>query len=174
MSDMNWFPGLSLVPNSHPMFVHFPIAFWIGALFICCLGIWRSTSGLFRAGSWLFHLGTLSGAVAVASGFLATSSMTHEEPGHDLVHVHRNFMVAAAALSLAVSAVVFLLRRHDGRRPRLAQAGLIALVVGVATLGADRGAMLVYGYGVGVRDEPPPMSSQHHHDDATPSLHEHK
>tara|TARA_R110002094_G_scaffold27445_4_gene40501 strand:+ start:1225 stop:1740 length:516 start_codon:yes stop_codon:yes gene_type:complete len=171
---MNWLPGLSLLPNSHPMLVHFPIAFWVGALCFCWLGVLRSTSGLFRMGSWLLHLGTLSGVAAVVSGFLATSSMTHDEPGHDLVHVHRNFMVATAAISLAASCAVLLMRRRDAWRPRCVQAGLITLVVGLATLGADRGALLVYGYGLGVRDNPPSTTPQHAHGDAPSSPHEHK
>lgn len=172
---MNWLlPGLSVVPNSHPMFVHFPIAFWLGALLFCCLGVLRPKSGLFRAGRWLLHLGTLSGAVAVASGFLATAAMNHAAPGHELVHVHRNFMVTASVLSLALSCVVFALRRHDGIRPRLTQVALLLLLAGVVALGADRGAMLVFGYGMGVRTQAPTSETPGDHEDAAPHAHEHK
>jgi uncharacterized membrane protein len=146
-------------------------AFWFGALLFCCLGVLRPKSGLFGAGRWLLYFGTLSGTVAVASGYLATEAMDHAAPGHDLVHVHRNFMIAAAGLSLVASCVMFALRRSEQRRRRLTQVALLALIVAVAELSADRGAMLVFGYGVGVRAEPPPAATHNDQGEAVPDDH---
>ena len=172
---MDWMlPGLAAVSNSHPMLVHFPIAFWLGALLFCCLGLVRPDSGLFRAGRWLLHVGTLSGAVALASGYFATAAMDHEAPGHEIVHVHRNFMIAAAILSLAASCAMFVLRHNSQRWLLLAQVALLAVVSSVAALGADRGALLVYGHGLGVRAEPAPSASERGHGDEAPHAHEHK
>lgn len=40
-------PGLAAAPNIHPLFVHFPIAFWLAALLFCCLALLRPGAGLF-------------------------------------------------------------------------------------------------------------------------------
>ena len=172
---MNWLlPGLSTLPNSHPMFVHFPIAFWFGALLLCCLGLLIPKSSLFSVGRWLLHLGTLSGVVAATSGYFATAAMDHAVPGHELVHVHRNFMIAASVLSVAASIVMCVLRRNSRTVPRLMQVALLSVLAGVTALGADRGAMLVFGYGMGVRTESPPTNAHGGHGDAATTEHDHK
>jgi len=172
---MDWLlPGLSLVPNVHPMLVHFPIAFWLGALLLSGLGVWRAKTGLFEVGRLLLHLGTLSGAVAIVSGYLAAAELGHSAPGHELVHVHRNWMIVASGLSLAISIVMFAFRNRHETRSRLAQVGLLAGLAAVVTLGADRGAALVYGYGVGVRGEAPASQGEQGAHESTPHTHEHK
>ncbi len=172
---MDWLlPGLAAVPNSHPLWVHFPIAFWLGALLFCACGLASPDSVSFRIGRWLLHLGTLSGLAEVVSGYLATAVMDHEAPGHEIVHVHRNFMIVAAALSITASVAMFLLRRDGRRRLRLAQVFMLAIVSGVAALGADRGALLVYGHGIGVRAGPQPLAPDEDHGAPAPHTHEHK
>ena len=170
---MSWlFPGLFELPNLHPLFVHFPIAFWFGAFALSCLGAWRSATA-FQLGIWMLHLGTLTGLVAVVSGFVAAAPLDHAAAGHDLVHVHRNLMLVASILSVIASATVFLLRRDHGRRSHLTQVALIAAVAGLAALGADRGAVLVYRHGVGVGTAPAGAAPEHGHDN-TPHTHEHR
>ncbi len=39
-------PGLNALLNYHPLFVHFPIALWLAALFFEALSLWRRTSNV--------------------------------------------------------------------------------------------------------------------------------
>lgn len=145
-------PGLAAAQDVHPMLVHFPIALWAAGLLFWVLGL-RHREELWRAGRWLLYLGALSAVAAVASGLWAADRIGHDTPGHDLVHVHRNFMIAATALGAATAALAWMGRtRTDGWTRAGLLAGLV-LTVAVCALGADRGALLVYGHGIGMGNE---------------------
>lgn len=160
------FPGLSEMPNAHPYFVHFPIVLLPTALLFWVLAVVFRRDDLFRFGSWLLCLGILSAAVAVATGLWAMDRMGHDFPGHDLVHVHRDFMLVASALAALAAIAAFFARNTRRRLVRgMLSAGLLAAVL-VAALGADRGARLVYVHGIGTRKavheekSPPPVTEK--------------
>lgn len=157
-------PGLDAVPHLHPLFVHFPIVLWLAALLFWGLAAFRNSDSLFRLGRWLLYLGTAGAAVAVTTGLIAADQLGHESPGHDLVHTHRDFMLIAAGIGLAVTAVAFLLRRRTSQAVRWLLIGGLLATNAVTVLGADRGALLVFGYGIGSAELEPPESSHHHHD----------
>lgn len=155
-------PGLTSAPNLHPMVVHFPIAFWVAATGAWCLALARRRDDAWRFGRWLHLLGLIGAAVALGFGFWATNETGHEGPGHDLVHVHRDLMLVASAIALAVTAVAWW--RRDATRA--CRAGLTAgslVLLGVMTVGADRGAELVFRHGIGVAGEEPPHGHDHEH-----------
>lgn len=157
-------PGLSGVPNPHPIFIHFPIALWPTAVLFLTIGILRDQSSVWRAGTWVLHLGTLSAIIAIITGYIAADQLGHDSPGHGLVHTHRNIMITATISSTLVSAATFLTRKS---LTRTIQWGLL-MFTGVATLaamaGADRGGEMVYRYSVGTRGETPPAADGHAHD----------
>lgn len=163
--------GLSSAPNLHPMVVHFPIAFWVAATGAWLLAVARKRDEAWRFGLWLHLLGLLGAAVAVAFGFWATEKMGHDSPGHELVHVHRDIMLWATGLALTVTALGWWKRTAKLRAPLTA---LSVVLVGLLTVGADRGAELVFRYGMGVAHETPPESTHtHSHDDDHGEAHEH-
>lgn len=145
-------PGLTSAPNSHPMLIHFPISFWVAGAAAWAWAAARKGDQVWRFGTWLHTLGATTGAVATIAGFLASESLGHDAPGHDLVHVHRDIMLAATLLSI-VSTVLAWWKRDAGRAWRAGLALSAGLLVVVASLGADRGALLVYGHGVGVAED---------------------
>lgn len=155
-------PGLLFAPNLHPMMVHFPIAFWLAASGAWAVGLVRRNDASWRFGIWLHTLGFTGATLAVAFGFWASAQMGHGSPGHDLVHVHRNFMLVATAISALITVVSWWKRDADGRWRFILSAMSVVLVV-VMTIGADRGAELVFRYGVGVANDPPPHA-MHEHD----------
>ena len=154
-------PGLEAAPNIHPMLVHFPFALWLAALLIWAAFVATRKDGLWSTGRLLLTLGTLGGMAAVASGYWATDQMGHTAPGHDLVHVHRNWMVATTVLAALTTAGAWLYR-GSSFGPRLGLVGLLLVTGGLLTAGADRGAELVYRYGVGVLNEAPPSEGHDH------------
>ena len=83
-------PGLASAPNVHPMLVHFPLALLPVALAVALLTLWRRHTFLDQMARSLVYVGTLGTIVALATGYLATWSMGHDAPGHDLIHIHRN------------------------------------------------------------------------------------
>jgi uncharacterized membrane protein len=153
------FPGLAAAPNPHPVFVHFPIALWLTALLFWALAVLRRGDELWRVGRWLLYLGSLGALVSVASGLWAAGQLGHDSPGHDLVHVHRNWMLAASALGLATTVAAFVTRRSAIPGVRWLLSVLLVVTAVVLVLGADRGALLVFGDRLGSGVKVPAESS---------------
>ena len=155
-------PGLSRAQNIHPLFVHFPLALWALAVLFYLVGALREQEELVRFGRWLLYFGTLGGLLAVGSGLWATSEMGHDAPGHDMVHTHRNLMLVATGLAALVCGAAFLLRKLKNSWARWGLVCGLGVTNLVATLGADRGALLVFSYGVGVSRLVAAIAEQHH------------
>lgn len=141
-------PGLD-ASNIHPLFVHFPIAFWVAATGAWSLAVLRRTDDAWKFGLWLHLLALLGAGAAIAAGYWATNLLGHDAPGHDKVHVHRDYMLIATGLAAVITGVAWW-KREGGQRWRVGSALASLVLLGVMTLGADRGAELVYRYGVGV------------------------
>jgi len=142
-------PGLKDALNYHPMFVHFPIVLWLAALLFQVLALWRSSDEMQRASTRMLYLGTLAAIVTVLTGLAAENSVP---PGDAMraVGIHETLMLVATSLALALCIFAFFTRKNfTAQLRKLMLLGLAVLAV-LLTIGADRGAQLVYGYGSAV------------------------
>jgi uncharacterized membrane protein len=166
------FPGLAALQNIHPVFVHFPIAFFTGALAMEALAVLRDER-FHPVATWLLYLGALSAVVTVLTGadaanrLAAAEALGHNAPGHEQIHVHRNWMVGATVMSVALALYLgWVNRTARWAAHRWGVLLGLALLSVVVSLGADRGARLVYEFGVGVnpqlfREAAPDVEHQH-------------
>ena len=168
----DFLPGLSQSLNVHPVFVHFPIALWSFALLLWTMGQFLHREDFQSAGRWALYAGSIAGVLAVATGYLAAGGLGHDSPGHDFVHTHRSFMLFATGLAVLTSGLAFILRGFTSPRAKWVVTSALLLTVSMTTLGADRGAMLVYTYGMGTHTAPQSTGSPHSHDDAENQAHE--
>jgi uncharacterized membrane protein len=142
-------PGLKSAVNYHPIFVHFPIALWLAALLFELLALGAKGEEMHRTACWLLYLGTLAGVVTVLTGLLAEDAVPLG-PARAVMEFHEEMMLVTFFLAVALSLFALLSRRRlAGRLRRVFLAGLIALGV-LLTIGAGRGAEMVYQYGVSV------------------------
>lgn len=143
-------PGISALPNIHPLIVHFPIAFFVAFFFADLLG------GLFANLAWrkfasiALYLGTLSAFLTVAAGIQASHSVPHDDITHAIMLRHEGFGISVAVLALILS-----LRRYFASENFLVSHtyghfALSALLISLLTLGADLGGFMVYQLGVAV------------------------
>lgn len=148
-------PGLMAVEHFHPLLVHFPIVLLFAAFVVQVLGHFnRRKEALFPAARWLLYSGTVLACPTVITGFIAAGQLGHDTPGHELVHIHRNWMIVTSAAAIVVSGVAWLLRQRTSLYASFSvTTALFFLCIGL-TLGADRGAFLVYRYGHGVSTTP--------------------
>ena len=58
-------------------------------------------------------------------------------------------MIAATSVALIAAVAAFLARANDKRSTRIALLILMIVVAVIMTLGADRGAQMVYNFGMG-------------------------
>jgi uncharacterized membrane protein len=143
-------PGLKSALNYHPLFVHFPIALWLAALLFELLSfVGGKGEEMHRVASWLLYLGTLAGVVTVLTGLAAEDSVPLG-PARGVMEFHEEMMLTTFALAVALSGFAYFFQhRFTKKLRRLFLVGLIVLGV-LMTLGADRGAEMVYQYGVSV------------------------
>ena len=145
----NMLPGMKAALNYHPIFVHFPIVLWLAALFFQLLALWRTSDEMQRTTARLLYLGTLAALVTVWSGLSAAKSVP-EGDAMRAVGIHETMMLVSTSLAVALCMFAFFARQNfTAQLRKLMLAGLFVLAV-LVTIGADRGAQLVYGYGSAV------------------------
>lgn len=141
-------------PNLHPLLVHFPIAWLTAALIVDLISLvlpraaWAET----MAGV-LYPTGAVSAWVTYLSGRQAAATVLTPGMAHALVHDHWNWALATTICFTAVAVVRlgFIVRRQTPpfwTRAVLTAVALAGMLLLFQT--AERGARLVYEYGVGV------------------------
>jgi uncharacterized membrane protein len=141
-------------PNLHPIVVHFPIAWLTAALIVDLIALvlpraaWAET----MAGV-LYPTGAVSACVTYLSGRQAGATVLTPGMAHALVLEHWNWALATTMCFTVVASVrlLFIFRRKTP--PFWTRAALtIAALAGMLLLfqTGERGARLVYEYGVGV------------------------
>lgn len=155
-------PGISAMENIHPLFVHFPIAFFTAFVLIdfvaSVLGkqTWRQVAGAF------LYLGTVMAAVTVAAGLAAAESVAHGDNVHAIMERHQ-FM----GISILVLSSVLSLWRLFSRGVIKGGANVLYLIFAVLLSGlvvftADLGGLMVYNYGVSVKTSGSSMMDYFH------------
>ena len=142
-------PGAQHLQNLHPLVIHFPIAFLMGAALLY-VAAWLLKSDRFAHSAFVvLVLGALSLAVAVATGLYAEQGvMLSLSVREHLLQPHKTAMLATLAICtmLTVWAVV---ARPFPKKGRLLFLFLLLVMVGVMTVGADCGGRMVYDYNAG-------------------------
>ena len=159
------FPGLSAMENLHPVFVHFPLVLLPLSFLFLLLGRLKKREDFQRAAVWLLYLGTLGAVAAAGTGMLAEEQVSVPEAAEAVIEFHEFLGKVAAGLAIVLSLVALLGRRLLASAvPTVLLLGLLVLS-GILAVGADRGAQLVYQYGVSVGKAAPPAAGDEHQRD---------
>jgi len=142
-------PGVQHLQNIHPLVVHFPIAFLMGAALFFFLG-WIFKNDTFLTTAFLLLiLGTLSAGAAIGTGLYAEDGvMVSRSVREHLLDVHEKFMFGTLGLSIVLSAWAFIARPFP-KKGRLLFLLLFLVLLGIISVGADYGARMVYDYNAG-------------------------
>lgn len=149
--------GAQHLQNIHPLVIHFPVAFLMGATLFYFVAWVFKKDDFAKAGFWVLLLGALSLAVAVGTGLYAEQGvMVALDVRQKLLLPHKQFMIATAALSAIVTSWA-LIQRPFPKKGRLLFLVLLLAMVAVMTIGADFGGRLVYDYNAGGSGCPQPI-----------------
>ena len=150
-------PGVQHLQNIHPLVVHFPIAFLMGAaLFYALAWVFRSES-LARTGFSVLILGVLAAGAAVGTGlYVEEGVMVSFSVRDKLLETHEDLMLTTLGLSVVI-AVWAVIARPFPRKRRSLFALLFLILLGIMTVGADYGARMVYDYNAGGDACPQPI-----------------
>ena len=143
------FPGAQHLQNLHPLVVHFPIAFLLGAALLYSAAWLLNNERLAHSAFVVLVLGELSLAVAVATGLYAEEGvMLSLSVREQLLEPHETAMLATLAIGtmLTIWAVV---ARPFPTKGRPLFLFFLLIMIGVMTVGADFGGRMVYDYNAG-------------------------
>lgn len=153
-----------VIPNLHPLMVHFPVALiTVAAIFHVAAITTRNRVCAVLAHTTLW-LGALGAVAAVFFGWQAFNSVNHDEAGHVAMLAHR-------AWALSTLAVLALLAGWDAWRnkvetiPNWWLAGATLGAWAMVAVTAWHGGELVYRHGLGVMALPVAEAGHEHHHD---------
>jgi uncharacterized membrane protein len=142
-------PGVQHLQNIHPLVVHFPIAFLVGAALFYFLS-WIFRNQTFATTAFLLLiLGTLAAGAAVGTGLYSEEGvMISRSVREHLLERHEMLMLVTLGLSIVLS-VWALIARPFPKKGKPVFLLLFLVLLGIMTVGADYGARMVYDYNAG-------------------------
>lgn len=169
-----------LIPNAHPIAVHFPIALTLFALlfsFAARIGSRHNlATQLAIVGHWALWISGVTATIAAGLGWLAFNSVDHDDAGHAAMLIHRNWAIPTAiGLLLLAMWDVFKSRAHQV----MSWFTLIVLTLlsGSVAVTGWLGGEVVYRHGIGVLSLPEIAAGSdshgHEHGDSDSHSHQH-
>ncbi len=145
----SFLPGVQHLQNIHPLVVHFPIAFLVGAVLFYFFS-WTLRNQTFATTAFLLLIvGTLAAGAAVATGLYGEEGvMVSRSVREHLLDTHEKLMLVTLGLSVVQSLWASIARPFP-RKGRLLFLLLFLVLLGIITVGADYGARMVYDYNAG-------------------------
>jgi uncharacterized membrane protein len=172
MMDMN----IEIIPNYHPIFVHFTIGLLSVSALLYLLGSILKKENLFIAARWNLWIGAVLTIGTVIAGFDAYNSVSHDAASHAAMTDHKNWALPTAGIFLALA--LWTVWKHRGARTvSPVFVAIIVLASGLLAVTGYKGGEVVYRHGIGVMSLPDIQGdgghgSHSHGDEAQANHHE--
>lgn len=160
---------IEIIPNWHPLLVHFTIALLVtsAALFVLSALFkthhWRGQ--WLTAANWNLWIGSGFAVLTVLAGWYAYNTVAHDTPSHVAMTTHRNWALVTTAVVLAL-ALWSVLRYRASRLPHAPFLAAVLLSAALLLITGWHGAEAVYRYGLGVMALPKAEGDGHAHEHA--------
>ncbi|MBX9677047.1 MAG: DUF2231 domain-containing protein [Methylotenera sp.] len=159
-----------VIPNFHPIVVHFPIALTIIAFLLSIAAYARRShpvsTQLAAAGHFTLWLAAIRAATAVLFGWLAFNSVNHDDAGHAAMLLHRSWAIPTA-LGLILLASWDAWKYRVNELISVPMLFLLFLLSQAIAVTGWLGGEVVYRHGIGVLSLPASEGTGHgHHEGA--------
>lgn len=168
---------IEIIPNWHPIFVHFTIGLLsVSALFYLAGSVFKNENFLIAA-RWNLWVGAMITLGTVGAGFYAYYTVAHDELSHAAMTNHRNWALATAGTFILL-ALWAAWKQRGAKTVSAFFVIAILLASGLLAVTGYKGGEVVYRHGIGVMSLPEvqgeggheshshtPASEPEHHDD---------
>lgn len=151
---------IEIIPNWHPVFVHFTVALLSVSLGLFIVGKFAKCDQATLVAKWNLWIGAAISLLTLAAGFYAYNTVAHDTPSHEAMTEHKNLALITLALLLPVVVWSVLLHRRN-KEFGVAFLGLFLVVGAMLASTAWHGGEVVYRYGLGVMSLPKTDSHDH-------------
>jgi len=156
---------LEIIPNWHPIFVHFTVALLslAAGLFVVTPFVSSPLKEQWQIVSrWALWFGAGFMIVTGLTGLYAYNTVAHDTPSHLAMTDHRNWAIATITLFLALASWSIVWARKN--KP-LGMAFVVCIAIAGAVLASTawHGGEVVYRYGLGVMSLPKAEGDGHDH-----------
>jgi len=163
-----------VIPNWHPIFVHFAIALLsMSSVFFVLLKVLKNhpvKEQLRILAYWNLWLGTGFAVVTAIAGWFAYNSVAHDTASHIAMTEHRNWAKSTVSVFFIISIwSVKLYKNRQGENFMFTAIMVFAFVLLAST--GERGSEAVYRYGLGVMSRPKVEGEGHAHEHADGQKH---
>lgn len=145
--------GIEIIPNWHPIFVHFTVALLsISALFYLA-GLVLRKPNLLVVARWNLWIGAGITVGTVLAGFYAYNTVAHDGPSHAAMTDHKNWALVTASV-FGVLTIWSLVKHRGAKSVSSGFVVLILLASGLLGVTGYKGGEVVYRHGMGVMRMP--------------------
>ena len=148
---------MQIIPNWHPIFVHFTVALLSIATLMQLLALvfkqarwaeqWRTVS------LWNLWIGADLTFITVATGWYAFNTVNHDDPAHLVMLEHRELAIITFVLFLILAGLSYVWHKKGQQTGWLFALGMV-FATGMLVSTAWHGGELVYAHGLGVQSLP--------------------
>ncbi len=161
---------MEIIPNWHPLFVHFTLALLFTATLLFVVGkltpvttSWRTAC--LTVARWNLCLGVLITVGTICAGWYAFNTVKHDDNSHLPMLSHRLWALSTAGVFIVMALWSFGTRRKE---PHPLLVICLILAAGALAVTGYKGGELVYRHGLGVMSMPQMDGHMGHHDAGSP------
>ncbi len=145
--------NIEIIPNWHPILVHFTVALFSISALLYLAGLVLKKPNLLIVARWNLWIGALATILTVIAGFDAYNSIPHDGPLHAAMTDHKKWALVTASI-FGVLALWALFKHRGAKTVGVAFVGLILLASGLLAVTGYKGGEVVYRHGGGVMRMP--------------------
>lgn len=169
---------ITILPNWHPIFVHFTIGllgmavvFYFASALLMKDHRWKQQWQ--HMANWSLWSGCLLTILTVFAGWHAYNTVTHDTASHAAMTLHRNWALGTAGLFLILGLTAINIVRNN-KTPRFIFLFVAAIAGAMLMMTGFLGGEAVYRHGLGVMSLPVVETEEdgHHHNHGSPKQHD--
>lgn len=142
-----------IIPNWHPIFVHFTVsALSLSAIFFVLSYVFKKHAQYLNIrmfAEWNLWIGCIFSIATAIAGWIAYNTVAHDTPSHEAMTIHRNWALGTISVFIFLAVWLFYIKR---KLQNIHVSFIFIMVVAFGMLGSTawRGGEAVYRYGLGV------------------------